>query len=68
MMPGVYIVVTSGLILLKTIGPLPYNIRECQARIELWTKLYLAPPTLMPNYERTYQCIEKLSTKRKGKK
>lgn len=67
MMPGVYILITSGALWLKLIGPLPIDLKECTSRIELWTKLYLADPPLMPRYGQTYQCIEKLPTKGKGK-
>lgn len=64
MMPGVYILVISGALLLRTLGPLPYSIEECSSKIELWTKLYLADPPLfgVRRHDITYQCIEKLRT------
>jgi hypothetical protein len=57
---GVYILVTSGQILLATLGPVPGSLRECTSRIELWTKLFMIEPRLpgVPEYETTYQCVE----------
>lgn len=67
MTPGVYILITSGSILLRTLGPLPYSIEECSSRIELWTKMFMIDPPLFGErrYDLTYQCIEKLRRKKR---
>lgn len=66
---SVYILVTSGKILLATLGPVPGTLKECTSRVELWTKLYAIEPRLpgLPDFETTYQCVE-MTRPKKGRR
>jgi hypothetical protein len=61
-MSGVYIMILLGNTIIKSYGPYPMTLAECSAKVELWTKFYLADPPLYPADKRwVYQCIERRS-------
>lgn len=60
-MNSVYIIIMVGGLVTKVMGPLPISLKECEARVELWTKFYMADPPIYPGTPRgsVYQCIQK---------
>jgi hypothetical protein len=55
---GIY---AAGHILLHMLGPFNITLRECEARVELWVKLYMAEPRIngTDSSAVTYQCFQK---------
>lgn len=55
-----YVVVTMGDMLIHKYGPYAMTFEQCNARVELLTKFYLADPPIYPTDKRwVYQCIER---------
>jgi len=62
----IYILATTGSMLFATYGPFSMTMRECNAHVELWVKLYQAYPPIGKRVGNTYQCVN-YQIKKRGK-
>jgi hypothetical protein len=62
-----YVLLIAGSVIIRVLGPFDWDMKECESRVELWVKMYMAEPSIngVPSRGVKYQCYGK--TKYQGR-